>query len=234
MHLFSCVCVCVCVCVVVVVVVVVYCVWRGRYAIGTSNTFAAHNKVDRGALYIDFFTGETAEVGWNTLQVLHAATMTVAWFILVPLGVWASMFGRRVEPRGGAHAWWFVRHQALQYSALVVMAAGVVSSYNMVDGHHLATTHSWCGLVLLALPLLQIAAGTLRPGQDGRFRAAWSFLHKTSGRVTLLFAIPTTVLGIVEMEFGTAVLVGFIALVVILCVATAVWYVRVLNSPTTQ
>lgn len=176
-------------------------------------------------LYVNFATGDLAEPGLTVLQVLHAVSMVLAWAVILPAGVWAAMFGRRKEPRGGPHAWWFVRHRALNYAALVVMACGAVSSYNMVDGVHLATTHSWLGLALLIVALLQPMAATCRPGKGERFRVAWEWIHKGSGRLSCLVCVPTVILGMTQMELGVGWVIAYALFTAAAVGVTAAWYV---------
>lgn len=172
---------------------------------------------------MDFFTGEVATPGLAVLQVLHAVSMTLAWVVFIPAGIWVAMFGRKRRPVSGKHAWWFVRHQALHYTALVLMVCGVVASFNMVDGIHLATTHSWFGAAVATAALIQPIVGTLRPKSGAAKRRAWKWCHKGSGRLATLAAVPTIILGITALGIGIGYVIAFSAVTVLLLCLTATW-----------
>ena len=91
----------------------------------------------------------------NTLVIAHMALAIVAWFVLMPLGIFLARFGR-------ARFTWFPKHRAVQAAAVglavVSMLLGFganwsVGSANLIDTHHLL------GLGLVCLALFQAVLG---------------------------------------------------------------------------
>lgn len=87
----------------------------------------------------------------NNLLIAHMVLSIVAWFILMPLGIFLVRFGR-------ANFTWFPKHRAVQVAALLLVVVSMLLGFganwstgdaNLVDTHHLL------GLALVCLAVFQ-------------------------------------------------------------------------------
>jgi hypothetical protein len=133
----------------------------------------------------------------------HGRSMTIAWGILVPVGVIAARFFKILPgqdwPRElDNHAWWLT-HRILHYCAGLITLAGLILVLPGLAHVGASGAHAYFGWALLALALGQFLGGWLRgskggptdPRADGSLRGdhydmtprrlAFEYLHKTGG-----------------------------------------------------
>ena len=139
---------------------------------------------------------EPTETGVSAAIAAHGWFMTLAWGVLVPLGVWSARYGK--APPGGdalderdadrdaawrrARAWvgaegrWFKMHRALTASGLALALLGVaimVAEAEEHVGEHLVSAHSALGTATLVLGFAQPLNAYFRPdAPSGAARAA--------------------------------------------------------------
>jgi hypothetical protein len=101
------------------------------------------------------------------LWVAHGVLMSVAWGILIPLGIGSSRL-RDLFPPG----MWIKIHQTLNMTAIICTIIGfAIAVYNISDetyageeaNHFNSTAHRTVGLVIFLLTILQAVGGLLRP-----------------------------------------------------------------------
>lgn len=118
---------------------------------------------------------------------VHGTLMTVAWGLLLPAGVAASML-RGALPEGK----WFFLHRGLQCSGLLLSLVAVVLAVYSNTNKALDNPHKILGAAILLAAILQPLGAFLRPhldkegGAKSAMRRAWEMQHKTLGRVLLL------------------------------------------------
>lgn len=152
------------------------------WAHGVAGTAALvnHGPDGRGGANVNLLTGEITGVTRGVIYLAHGILMTLAWGLLVPLGVFFAL-GLNGAPRtrqccsnadinfGGTKraavlpkGLWYIYHWRTQMSAAVLsLVAFVLSVY--ASKASFASTHSIIGLVVYLLSLGQIAWGLLRP-----------------------------------------------------------------------
>lgn len=146
-------------------------------------------------------------------HIIHGVLMTAGWGLLLPLGVIIARFFRQKEPTTGPNAWWFVRHQWLQYTGLACTLAGfAVAIYMKWNTHHFDSTHAKCGLAVMIVGVMQPLNAFIRPKPGAPYRAIWSFCHKNLGYGAVLLAIVTIVLGLRIAKAPNAYVIAYIVL----------------------
>ena len=147
--------------------------------------------------------------------IWHARTMVLAWAILLPLGALAARYfkvmpnqdwPRQIDNR----AWWHA-HQVLQYSGVALMLLGLYLSWNQGSKSTIVgMLHSYAGLCVIALGMLQILSAWLRGSKGGptephmrgdhydmtMHRQRFEWIHKTFGWLAVGLAIATVLLGL--------------------------------------
>ena len=94
--------------------------------------------------------------------------MTIAWGVLLPLGVMFSRFYRHVEPKTGPRAFWFVHHQIFQYTGVLLALIGfILALYMCRNKGHFVSTHARVGLAVMIMGLLQPLNAFIRPAPGG-------------------------------------------------------------------
>ena len=127
---------------------------------------------------------ESVESVLGTGIVAHGWFMTLAWGVLVPLGVWSARYGK--APPGGsesagsesapwrrARAWfraegrWFKTHRACTSLGLGLAFLGLAVQYAEVEhsggGEHFGSAHSALGAATLVLGVAQPLGAYFRP-----------------------------------------------------------------------
>eukprot|EP00534_Pseudo-nitzschia_fraudulenta_P013477 CAMPEP_0201243398 /NCGR_PEP_ID=MMETSP0852-20130820/41163_1 /ASSEMBLY_ACC=CAM_ASM_000632 /TAXON_ID=183588 /ORGANISM="Pseudo-nitzschia fraudulenta, Strain WWA7" /LENGTH=400 /DNA_ID=CAMNT_0047540415 /DNA_START=146 /DNA_END=1348 /DNA_ORIENTATION=- len=166
-------------------------------AYGFGNAFFVHKA--RETFAVDLVAGEavTVETRNRKLWKIHGWVASLAWGILSPLAIGASML-RKWFP----NALWLKIHQFLNYAvvglSIMAFASGVaaIQSESTAPQHFYASPnpHRFVGLVLFVLVLFQIVSGQFRPNNPAKgeekpwTRRAWEILHRVLGLSLLALA----------------------------------------------
>ena len=208
--------------------------FRVIWAVGRLGTLGEHQATGVGTL--DLRTGAFSSASMLALQA-HGVFMFAAWGVLAPLGVLAARYGKRLQPAGAAAkppsappALWFVLHRAVQAVALAASLAGFCIAVAAAWGSaaHFASPHAALGLAVFVLGGLQALNAAARPppdepGQPPRCaRAAWRAVHMSGGLTLLVCGAVNVFLGLALYGAGTALAVGYGAVIAAL-VAAAAW-----------
>jgi len=150
----------------------------------------------------------------------HGRTMTLAWGGLVPLGILAARFFKRLprqeKEKTVENLVWWKLHQSAQYSALALTAIGValiLASREPVASLTLRVMlHHWLGWAIVTLAALQLVSGLLRgtkggpTDQKGNLRGdhydmtprriLFEWVHKGVGYSVLFLAAVTILTGL--------------------------------------
>lgn len=81
---------------------------------------------------------------------MHGALATVAWAVLVPLGVMAARYLRKLHP------YWFLVHQTLQLSAFALGLVAFNLGWALPPSAHSARAHGALGVIIMLLSTLQV------------------------------------------------------------------------------
>lgn len=156
------------------------------------------------------------DVGWHLSW--HARLMTLAWGVLVPLGILIARYfkitpGQRWPQQLDSHLWWN-SHRICQYSAIVLMIVGFWFILNAPSVPAQSGLHGLLGWTVLSLALLQIVGGLLRgskggptePSRDGSLhgdhfdmtprRLVFEYAHKLLGYTALALSVVTILSGL--------------------------------------
>lgn len=144
------------------------------------------------------------EISWHLSW--HARIMVLAWGVLVPIGVVVARYLKIVPgqdwPRQlDSHLWWNT-HRICQYSAFVLMCAGLYLIRSAPSVTALPGPHLFLGWCALSLACLQVLGGILRGSKGGPTephlhgdhydmtprRLVFEAVHKTVGYVAMGFA----------------------------------------------
>merc|ERR1711998_46259 len=125
--------------------------------------------------------------GGNSDYDAHGWLMAIAFAVLFPIGVIISALGKLVDLPN----WWII-HGCVQSVAAFLAIAGCVVAIDATSDHF----HNWhatLGLTIIILVLLQVAAGTFRPGalwgsKDGKAHAVFVVVHRAFGVVIIILA----------------------------------------------
>jgi len=172
------------------------------WAVGPQPQKSNHGNGGRGSFRLSLGSGE-AKVELTALamgKVAHGVLMLLGWGVLLPQGILAA---RYLKWRGPL---FYKLHLRLQISGMLLGVAGLVLALVQfapfgggVGGHSLL------GLVVSALGLLQPLNGALRPKKGAPRRVLWEVLHKGSGYLAMLLAVPTIYLGILTLHEQEAI-----------------------------
>lgn len=127
-------------------------------------------------------------------KLAHALCMLLGWGILIPSGT-AIAAGLR---KGIGDPLWFKLHRYTQVLGLFVAIAGFIIALTRFTWGLTSQSeaHAILGTVVMALGLLQPLNGILRPKKGAPSRVSWELLHKGSGYLAILLAVPTIAMGI--------------------------------------
>lgn len=132
------------------------------YAHGSSNTFAVHAK--RGAFQASLAGGAELAADVSPLFRAHGFLMAIAWGILIPIGIGASLV-RTILP--GPPGIFFQIHRACNGLAVVMTIVGfglaVAAITQQNKPHFTGSPHLPVGLVIFIFAVLQALNGILRP-----------------------------------------------------------------------
>lgn len=149
----------------------------------------------------------------------HGRLMVLSWGLLLPLGVLVARFFKVMPgqdwPRVLDNKRWWKTHLHGQSWAVALAVVGVALVWGHATGATLsAQLHGWIGWLVMALAMVQVAAGLARGSKGGptettlrgdhydmtSWRKGFEWLHKTGGYVALLLAMAALVLGLVVAD----------------------------------
>lgn len=156
----------------------------------------------------------------------HARMMVLAWVVLVPLGILCARY-LKVTPRQNwpqeldNRTWWHL-HRLFQYSAGVIMLAGLGLALARPEAVASLTEQAWIhralGWAVIWLACVQFASAILRgskggptsPAPDGSLRGdhydmtprriVFEWVHKNSGRIALVLSVPVVISGLWQLN----------------------------------
>lgn len=168
-------------------------VWNRGPSVALATNRLAQHDLDAGNLgsagSIDLSTGIASVVGLphQTLKNTHGVFNTVAWGILLPIGV---MSARYLRPFAWADPLWFYLHIICQ---LTGYALGVVGWGLGLKLQKYATPikyyHRNLGIAIFVFATLQVLAVVLRPKKDSKVRLFWNIYHHTIGYACIILII---------------------------------------------
>ena len=149
----------------------------------------------------------------------HGRIMVLCWGVLLPLGVLAARFFKVMPSQNWPaqldnKAWWHA-HLHGQSAAIALALVGVALIWNTAGGATaLARWHGYMGWAVMALGVLQAAAGFARGSKGGPLepvmrgdhydmtprRNAFERTHKTLGYAALLLALSTVFMGLLVAD----------------------------------
>jgi len=139
----------------------------------------------------------------------HGRLMVLAWAVLLPLGVVIARFfkiwPRQDFPNKLDHQGWWISHQILQYSGLILMLIGlifVIKQRQINAEHTFYTVHQILGYVVVVIGIMQALSGLLRGSKGGptdkklrgdhfdmtKRRIIFEFIHKLLGYFVILLS----------------------------------------------
>lgn len=149
----------------------------------------------------------------------HARIMVLAWAILLPLGALAARYykvtPRQDWPRQLDNRAWWLAHQALQYSGVLLMLVGTALAWS--NSRSLTATAQWHGYLgwfVVIVGALQVLSAWFRGSKGGptepqlrgdhydmtAHRLWFERLHKRGGWLVVFVAILTICLGLVAAD----------------------------------
>jgi Eukaryotic cytochrome b561 len=148
----------------------------------------------------------------------HGRAMTLAWGILVPLGVLAARFFKVLPwqnwPMELDHNAWWLTHRIFHYLAGLLTILGLVLIFQGKTAFGSAGMHAWFGWAVVFLALGQFLSGWLRgskggptdPQPDGSLsgdhydmtkrRIIFEYVHKFGGYLALALALSAMLTGL--------------------------------------
>eukprot|EP00121_Abeoforma_whisleri_P007235 Awhi_evm1s6598 len=137
--------------------------------------------------------------GLESYALAHGSLMLLGWGFFLPIGVILAVFLKH-RPND----LWFQCHRGFQIFGLCVAFAGwviaLVKFEVFTHGVSKASVHGGLGITVMCLGLLQPFNALIRPHKDGNEgrttkRLVWEIVHKGTGYMGLVLAIPTIALG---------------------------------------
>lgn len=179
------------------------------YAYGRGSSWGGHShsgspRVGRGSIAWDNSTGypdEQVVADSDNWATYHGALMFAAWGVLLPFGVYASVFLRELNS-------WLVVHRTANVLGVLATAAGFILAVVKTDDHF-AFAHAKYGLAIMLLSAVMPLSGLLRPHAPSadeiksKVRLVWEVSHKGAGYALLVLAAMNLKSGL-EMLDNTA------------------------------
>lgn len=122
----------------------------------------------------------------------------MAWAFLIPLGILVATFCRN-------KLYWLRIHRATQTLAVLLTLIGtsvIIAGVSATGGHHFYGLHTYVGVVITVLAIVQPLIAVLRPkaAEDGKeksgLRRKWEISHKMLGIILFLLGVVNCFLGI--------------------------------------
>eukprot|EP00931_Biecheleriopsis_adriatica_P107485 TRINITY_DN81829_c0_g1_i1.p1 TRINITY_DN81829_c0_g1~~TRINITY_DN81829_c0_g1_i1.p1 ORF type:complete len:341 (-),score=77.69 TRINITY_DN81829_c0_g1_i1:38-985(-) len=161
-----------------------------------SAAFFAPPSLPSGSLEPHAAEAEVGLLGTPVWYGWHAIPMLSSWIIIIPLGSLFPVFKDRVTA-----PMWFHLHRSFMAVGSVLFLIGFVVAWVNQPGHHFHSAHGCLGFAAVVLGVGQIVLGVLRPPKIDRMSArrwVWELSHLWLGRIAVLLAAASALLGIVE------------------------------------
>jgi len=156
-----------------------------------------HGQANRGKIKINLITGASQQ-NEEYLPYVHASLMIIAFVFCMSFGIFVARYLKDYH-------WWFPLHIIIQVLAVLLALSGFGVALSMVT-EHFTSVHSWFGLAVLSLTIIAPAAGwaadlTFNPKRNKA--PIWpDQFHWWTGRLTVIFAFVTIILGMRMMGFS--------------------------------
>jgi hypothetical protein len=175
------------------------------YAFGNagSNTLAYHNN-NRGSMAIDLNKGDGSVITNDSRKIfiVHGVIMTLAWAVLIPLGIFMARFGKQRFDKGK----WFKVHRATVASASLMTLVAFALAFKQVQdgegGYTNGDRHTFLGLFVVfggavVMPVLgAVRPHATEPGEEKETkRFVWELVHKNLGKIVGLVAVLNLMMG---------------------------------------
>lgn len=153
-------------------------------------------------------------INYDTLIQVHGSLMSIAFLILLPIGILLALFGKSMGRK------WFVMHwifngilagSCIFVSFIIVIYAHV--KYNLTT-HFSFNFHSIFGLIIVLLVYIQISAGIIVHFYDRTkiLERLILIFHKIFGRLIFIFGIINIYYGLMFYKdiFDTSIIIPII------------------------
>jgi len=136
---------------------------------------------------------------YQKASIAHGSLMIISWGLLLPTGV---MSARWLKHR--PNALWFKLHRIIQTVGLIIATTGwiiALATFDVFTARDSSYVHGALGMTVMVLGILQPINAFIRPhpGGDGEAtplkRRIWEITHKFSGRIAIVLAAATILLG---------------------------------------
>ncbi|XAR71033.1 hypothetical protein NMG60_11028113 [Bertholletia excelsa] len=137
-----------------------------------------------------------AEEDLRPVLAVHGFMMFLAWGILLPGGILAARYLKRVKGDG-----WFQLHVYMQYSGLAIILLGFLFAVAELQGLCFDSVHVKFGILAILLACIQPANAYLRPkrpdnGEEpSEKRLIWEYIHIIIGRAAIVAGIAALISG---------------------------------------
>ena len=162
------------------------------WAYGSSNALGYHSSSSSFKLHLSSGLSDEVKVPNIKVWLAHGVMAFLAWGVLVPISVNASLF-RGLFPNGSL---WFNLHRSFNIAAFALFIAffSIAVSYTTKEGgSHFSSSHGRIGLAMFILTTIQMLRGIFRPRltypgsvkAKTKWRKRWEIGHRLLGTVLL-------------------------------------------------
>eukprot|EP01125_Pyxidicula_operculata_P020988 TRINITY_DN7905_c0_g1_i1.p1 TRINITY_DN7905_c0_g1~~TRINITY_DN7905_c0_g1_i1.p1 ORF type:complete len:687 (+),score=141.88 TRINITY_DN7905_c0_g1_i1:466-2526(+) len=171
---------------------------------GKDDGFGQHTKRSDGACFVNSITGESRVIeGPAKLKSTHGILMIVSWGIILPLGMFISRYGRKLDQRIMGYSMWVMLHPVFQFTGYCLALAAFIIALTMVGDAHFSTPwHGQLGILIMVMGTLQVMVAGMRPPKDSigdkgipfikhnpKLRKLFEYFHWWNGRIVLVIAV---------------------------------------------
>ncbi|MCO5604583.1 hypothetical protein L7F22_058751 [Adiantum nelumboides] len=154
----------------------------------------------------------------QTLKRTHGIINTIAWGILLPLGVIAARYLRPFT-----ESLWFYIHVPLQTVGYLLGVLGWALGMRLRAVTAAAhKSHENIGIALFVLATLQLFSLFLRPNKDHKLRRYWNYYHHSIGYTIILLSIINIFKGLDILSPGGKWKSGYVASLIVMAVIAVV------------
>lgn len=132
----------------------------------------------------------------------HALLMTLAWAVLVPVGVFMAAYHKNFIGNKDCCGTklWFVLHRLLVLAGVTLNIIGFILIFVHVGGYSKFTAnfhkaHPILGIIVMVFSVINPVMGMLRPGLDSKHRELFNACHSIVGYLAYSIAFATLMIG---------------------------------------